>query len=322
MTVVVEAEAGQGQQDLETLPLLRVVRATGDRPALGRDARSGVPELDPNFVPACFVLAASPLLGEWVRGLFNQIDAERRARLSELTRDGRLRWENLRGQFEQVLRLRTLNRFMSRLNSLIDAPKLPPFFMYLELSGLLGELSALQPQIASDLNPLPYDHDRLNVCFADLRAKILRALRGPEPPILLEAPFATSEGVLKAELTDDQLDRPTAYYLGVRTRMPADDRDELARSVRDHDQLKVMPPTEVWEPEYGITLGPESFSLPPKEDTAYFPLCRDLSPEKWKKIVTERAAALWLAPNFKWRDADFCLLMTLPTGDQTEQRLP
>jgi type VI secretion system protein ImpJ len=126
--------------EMELLPLVRIVRATGEE--------VGLPKADPQFVPACLVLSGSPVLAELVRDLVNQVEASRKELVVQLTRGG-FSIDTLRGlQFEQIMRLRTLNRFSARLPSLLATPNLPPFAMYLELRELLGELAALHPDLA------------------------------------------------------------------------------------------------------------------------------------------------------------------------------
>src|SRR5205085_3729094 len=109
--------------DLEVIPLLRIVRATG------QDV--GMPRQDSEYTGPCLILNGSPVLKELVRDLASQVEASRKELVVQLTRGG-FSLENLRGVlFEQMLRLRTLNRFSARLPSLAEAANVPPFFMYL-----------------------------------------------------------------------------------------------------------------------------------------------------------------------------------------------
>src|SRR6478672_6449640 len=121
--------------DMEVLPLLRIVRATGED--------VGLPKEDPEYVPPCLVLNGSLVLREMVRDLVSQVEASRKELVVQITRGG-FSLENMRGlQIEQMLRLRTLNRFSGRLPSIIAAPIATPFSVYLELRELLAELAAM-----------------------------------------------------------------------------------------------------------------------------------------------------------------------------------
>ncbi|MEO8427410.1 MAG: type VI secretion system baseplate subunit TssK, partial [Verrucomicrobiota bacterium] len=155
--------------DMEVLPLLRIVRATGEE--------VGLPKEDPEYVPPCMVLSASPVLREMVRDLVSQVEASRKELVVQVTRGG-FSIDTMRGvQFEQVIRLRTLNRFSARLPSLIQAPVVSPFDMYLELRELLGELAALHPD-RDEFECAPYSHDNQFLCFRELVNKIRNFLRG------------------------------------------------------------------------------------------------------------------------------------------------
>src|SRR4051812_30740477 len=149
--------------DLEVLPLIRIAHGTGEA--------VGLPRQDPAYVPACFVLSGSAALRESVRDLANQVEASRKELVIQLTRAG-FSVDTMRGvQFEQMLRRKPLTRSSARLPSLVLAPGITPFEMYLELRELLAELSALRPE--RDLFEAPrYDHDNPAVAFADLSSKI------------------------------------------------------------------------------------------------------------------------------------------------------
>src|SRR5687767_9360685 len=120
--------------DLEVLPLMKIARAAG--------AQLGLPQSDAEFVPPCMVLAGSQVLAELVTGMVDQIQSSRKALARDILSGG-FNAANLReAQFEQVMRLRTLNRFSASLPALLAAPIVTPFQIYVELRQLLGELVA------------------------------------------------------------------------------------------------------------------------------------------------------------------------------------
>ncbi|HUR45558.1 MAG TPA: type VI secretion system baseplate subunit TssK, partial [Candidatus Saccharimonadales bacterium] len=154
--------------DMEVLPLMRIVRATGEE--------VGLPKEDPEYVPPCMLLSGSPVLREMVRDLVSQVEASRKELVVQVTRGG-FSVETMRGmQFEQLMRLRTLNRFSARLPSLILAPALAPFDIYVELRELLGELAALHPD-RDEFECAPYRHESQFICFRELTNKIRSFLR-------------------------------------------------------------------------------------------------------------------------------------------------
>src|SRR6266481_4747836 len=66
--------------DMELIPLLRIVRATGQE--------LGLPREDPEYVPPCLVLSGSAILRELVRDLVAAVEATRKPLVVKMTRGG------------------------------------------------------------------------------------------------------------------------------------------------------------------------------------------------------------------------------------------
>jgi type VI secretion system protein ImpJ len=290
--------------DLEVIPLLRVVRAAG------QDA--GLPRQDPEYCGPCIVLGGSPILMELARDLASQVEASRKELVVQLTRGG-FSLENLRGvQFEQIMRLRTLNRFGARLPSLADAPNTSPFFMYLELRELLGELTALHPD--RDVFDVPaYDHDNPYLAFGELSAKIRSLLRGTVAPTYMKVPFANVGGIVTAVFEEKHFALPNDYFLGIETK---EDPRALAALAENPDEFKLMPKSMASRAIRGVLLKEERFvplELPAKGNLHYFRLLRSASTRAWDQIQAEKAAVIrW--PDEGVSDFDINLYMTLPAG--------
>src|SRR5258708_14373593 len=156
------------RSDLEVIPLLRVTRAAGED--------VGMPQQDPEFVGPCLVLNGSATLRELVRDLSSQVLASRQELLVQVTRGG-FSIDTMRGiQFEQIMRLRSLNRYGARLEALIETSNIAPFEIYVLLRELMGELAALHPD--RDLfETAPYQHNNPNPVFTKLATKITHLLR-------------------------------------------------------------------------------------------------------------------------------------------------
>ena len=123
--------------DMEVLPLLRIVRATGEE--------VGLPKEDPEFVPPCLVLNGSPVLRELVRDLVSQVEASRKELVVQVTRGG-FSVDTMRGvQFEQLMRLRTLNRYSARLPSLLEAAVVVPFQSVPRIARAAGGIGRVAP---------------------------------------------------------------------------------------------------------------------------------------------------------------------------------
>lgn len=289
--------------DLETLPLLRVVQAVGEE--------LGLPRQDPTFVPPCLVVSGAAKLRDLIRDLTSQILASRGELVLQTTRGG-FSIDNLRGiQFEQLLRLRTLNRWGALLDSVNGVlGGIPPFEIYLYLRQLLAELAALHPD--RDLFDVPaYDHEDPLAGFDELARRIRTLLQGTVAAKFLKVSFAREEelGCMCAVLDDEALSRPNEYYLAIKTKM---DPKQLASLVEDRDRFKLMPRSLARQRVYGIKLAYEPYppvELPAEIGLCYFRLMRHESGRMWERTVQEKAVAA------TWPDAessDFRLTLTMP----------
>ena len=292
--------------DLEVLPLLRISHATGED--------VGLPQQDPEFVPSCLVLSGSPTLRDMVRDLAHQVEATRRDVVFKITRAG-FSVDTMRGaQFEQMLRLRTLNRFSSSLPHLIQAPGISPFEVYLQLRELLGELAALHP----DRDPFDapvYDHDNPSLVFKELTNKIRAFLPGAGVASFLKLAFARDGKDFIATLTDDHLNKPNAYFLGIKTK---EDPRKLAQLVEDAGQFKFMAKSKKDTRVFGVRLSEERhppLQLPAQVGMHYYRLHTDS--RMWGLILDEKEIAIrW--PGSETADFEITLFMTVPDEETSE----
>ncbi len=283
----------EDRSNLEVLPLFRVTRSTTEE--------SSMPQIDPDFVAPALVLNASPVLREIVRDLSAQIEASRKELVVQVARGG-FSIETLRGmQFEQILRLRTLNKFAGRLPSLIAAGSLSPFGFYMELREMYSELTALYPD-KDDFDVLAYNHNNPVLCFRDLSHKIRGYVRGSIAPSFMKVPFVHDGQYLSATFTDDQLNKPNDYFLGIKTR---EDPRAVAALVEDADKFKLMPRSLATRAIWGVRLKEERIvplELPAANDLHYFRLQRADSQRVWDLLKVEKQAIIrWTGKE----DADY-----------------
>jgi type VI secretion system protein ImpJ len=245
-----------------------------------------------------------------VRDLSAQIEASRKELVVQMSRGG-FNLEQLRGlQLEQMLRLRSLNRFSGRLPSLVNAPAITPFEYYLELRDLLGELSALHPD-RDEFEVPPYDHDSPYLCFRELCTKIRGFLRGAVAASYMKVPFKDADGKPVAALTDEHFARATAYFLAIKTKL---DPTALARYVTDPDRFKLMPLSLADRAIRGVELKEERhppLELPAASDLHYFRLEHSVSARMWEQVQKDKAAAIrWRSAELDWSDVSFTLFLT------------
>jgi len=293
------------RSDLEVLPLLRIVHAAGEE--------VGLPRRDSMYIPPCLLISGSAVLGELVRDLTSQVLASRNELVLQLSRGG-FSIENMRGvQFEQMLRLRTLNRFGAELDCLMQAPSgVTPFEMYMKLRQLLSELAALRPD-RDQFQIAEYDHDNPAIVFNELSTRIRALLRGVVKAKFLKVDFTMEheEKILVATLSDEALSLPNEYFLAIKTKQ---DPKELAKLVEDRDKFKFMPRTLASQRVFGIRLIHESYppvELPAQLGLHYFRLIPGESARLWERIKQEKAIAVrW--PGIESSDFNVTLYMTVP----------
>ncbi len=295
---------GEDRSNLEVLPLFRVTRSTSEE--------NSAPKIDPDFVAPALILNASSVLREIVRDLSSQIEASRKELVVQVARGG-FSIETMRGiQFEQIMRLRTLNKFAARLPSLVAANSLPPFLFYLELRELYSELSALYPD-KDDFDVLPYNHDNPVLCFRELSHKIRAYVRGSVAPSFMKVPFVHDGQFLSATLTEEHVTKPNDYFLGIKSR---EDPRAVAEFVEDADKFKLMPRSLGTRAIWGVRLKEERIvplELPAANDLHYFRLLRAESQRVWDLLKTEKQAIIrWTGKEDA--DYDITLYMTGSNG--------
>jgi len=293
---------GEDLADMESIPLMRVVRATGEA--------AGQPRQDPEYVPPSVFLRSSSVLHNLVRDLVAQLNASRNDLQSKLATGGL----GMETKLELTMRLTTLNRVCGRLPAVIEEGQLPPFEVYLQLRELLGELLALSPA-KNAFACEPYRHEDSLPCFRELDRKIreeIRVSKGREP---LKVAFAGEPGLLLAKLEAQHFEQATGYYLGVKTRM---ERSRLANYLKDANRFKFMPESMKEVAVLGVELQEETsppLDLPSQGDLHYFRVRPDSQAKRWDRIKAEQAVALvWNNSEFDLTEANFTLYMTLPGG--------
>jgi type VI secretion system ImpJ/VasE family protein len=293
---------GEDVSDMECLPLLRIMRAVGD------DA--GKLRQDPDYVPPSLRLRSSPSLHDSLRELMAQLNASREQFRIKVTTGGL----GLEIKWEITMRLMALNRACATLTGLVEEGNLTPGQMYLELRGLLGELLALHPgeklfecQPYNHLDPLP--------AFRELDRKIrdeIRVARAAEP---LKVAFTGSPGLMRATLEPQHFEKPTGWYLGVKTRV---DRTRLALYLSDGNKFKLMPRSMEQVAIFGVELKEQNYpplELPAQNDLHYFSLTPMANARRWEQVKQDKAMSLvWNNADMDLADATFTLYMTLSSA--------
>lgn len=293
---------GEDLSDMEFLPLLRIMRSVGE------DA--GKLRQDPDYVPPSLLLRSSPSLHDLMRELVAQLNASREQFRLKVTTGGL----GLEVKWEITMRLMALNRACASLTSLVEEGHLPPHRLYLALRELLGELLALHPG-EKLYECQPYNHADPLPAFRELDRKIrdeIRVARAAEP---LKVVFSGSPGLLRAVLEPQHFEKPTGYYLGVKTRV---ERTKLAVYLSDGNKFKLMPRSMEQVAIFGVELKEQNYpplELPAQSDLHYFSLAPTTNPRRWEQVKQDKAISLvWNNSDLDLTDATFTLYMTLSSA--------
>ena len=296
---------GEDLSDMESVPLLRIIRSTGEE--------AGKPRQDPEFVPPSLFLRSSPVLHDQLRELAAQLNASR----NDLGVKAATGGHGLEVKWELALRLMTLNRHCGSLPAIVEEGMVSPFAIYLQLRELLGELLAVHPEMKI-FDCEAYDHldPYRSLKELDLRIRsLIRVTKGVDP---IRVPFAGSPGLLRASLEPEHFTKPTGYYLGIKTRV---DRTKLALNLSDGNKFKLMPRSMEQVAILGIELKEENYpplDLPGQNDLHYFRVQPASSQRRWDQLKQDKAASLvWNNAELDLSDATFALYMTLPSISST-----
>lgn len=271
---------GEPTEDMETIPLARLVLGVGDG--------SGVPKQDPRFIPPCIVLAGSDRLTRLVRDLSQQIEASRADLAAQMAAAG-MEIDNLQGrQIEQFFRLRTLSRFAVRLGAVAQYAKAaPPFEAYREMIECLAELRSLSPG-RDEGAPALYNHDDLGGVFLDLDKRIRGLLPGQVAERYIKYDFRQEQDQYLVELPAEAFARGVVWYLGVQTNQDAREVNEI---VENKDNFRLLPPSLARRLIWGVPLEYDrvgSPHLPGRAGLHFYKL--DVTDRKWEAIKSASAA--------------------------------
>jgi type VI secretion system protein ImpJ len=282
--------------DMQCVPVCRIKVGVGDEAGLAR--------LDGEYIPCCFGINGSSALVKRLRDLSDFVEAARQEQANQLGKSG---WvvENIRGvQFQQMLCLRTLNRFAARLPSVLASTGpgsggVHPFAMYLELRELLGELAGLYPD-RDPFEAAKYDHEDPAPVFVELDKKIRSWIKPVGEKKFKKVRFA-NEGadLVNAEaLADEDFTKPSALLLGIKSKM---DPKGLKGFIEDAERFKMMPFSQKRLKLFGVKLEEERYppmELPTPTGLHYFRLVPSESGRMWESIAKEKKIAL------VWPDAE------------------
>lgn len=276
-----------GADDLSaftTLPLCRIL----DR---GTD---GSLSLDQSFIPTCQTIRASQVLNSYledIQGIIHSRTDDLAKRIGSPEQSGI-------ADVAEFMMLQMLNRNRTRFLHRSRLNILHPETLYLDLVGLLGELTTFTSASRVPVEYDRYDHKDLTKTFSRLLHTVRRELAIVLRPRAQNLPLSKSEGVYLATINDSQLLQEASFVLAVHAQTP---HDQLMRQfvqqskVSSPDKIRNMVSVQV----PGIPLIPLSSAprqLPFHANYIYFSL--DKTSKSWSDVVNSNAIALHVSGSF------------------------
>jgi type VI secretion system protein ImpJ len=282
--LMLESESDQAS-GLEMIPLARVAPSPGAQ----------LPTIDEQFAPPLLRLKGCRELFDLVQKLVNQIGLARTSLRSQI-QEGGFNLESLHGnQLDLLLRLRTVNQFLPRLEALVEADQAAPFELYCELASMCGELTALDP--ASEpvagkgfLHEAPYEQ------FARLDQKIREYVEPKSRRTYVEIKFTQlGERRWRAETDGRLLEAATDVYLCVDS---PETREEVTGLVADAFRFQLQPRSLDLKANQGVPVKEMNTprGLPAMQNFHYFRVERTLDADAarlWKRILEEQKVAVY-----------------------------
>ncbi|MDR2096661.1 MAG: type VI secretion system baseplate subunit TssK [Treponema sp.] len=267
--------------DMQILPVARLKIST-------HDGSTSTITRDDRYIPPFIMLTADcPLLTMGLNLLFD-IRRSRDKVLNTLT-VARFNPNALSGiNTYNVLYLRVLNLYETRLSSLLVPGHISPFDLYIELSSFLAELMGLNPR--NGVREIKkYIHDDFSPVFNDIINDIRSFLsaEGGIDYIKLEFKRMDDGMFLFAALKPENIQNIDAIYLAVHTE--ADD-DAVVRALERGDTFRLVSPKAKGLRNRGVRLTemryPPRF-LPVLSHTLWFKLEIDESPQSFREMCNE-----------------------------------
>lgn len=305
--LTVDPESMPGAESLEVLRVL-----------LDRSKEPSMPMDDPIFAPPCLMTQGAPQLRRLLEGLNNDVHNARK-NLGERIKGSHFDYDNVYPhQYENILRLRTLNRFCNRVTPLLRASAagsgVSPFDIYIELCDIVGELSALQLDL-DDHAVEAYEHADSYPTFHELVRRIGALLVGGEEEKPMFVEFRPDHAWVTADLVESHF-QARHFYLCVISEEPP---ETVAGIVENSSWFKLAARSLIDGGILvsGLRLRRVTGVVPGLDRSGhrhYFLVERERSdPGLWEAVRSEcRLSLLNIEPQGILGAAQFMLYMTLP----------
>ncbi|MCA8975301.1 MAG: type VI secretion system baseplate subunit TssK [Planctomycetes bacterium] len=266
---------------------------------IARLIRTGKPEaqskLSPDWIAPVLRCGAVPAMVRGLQDIAERARAQARDLAATLPDFTRLSSVDSASDLTGIMKLQAVNRSLAVLEQLSRTADIHPFFAYVELARVVGELAIFSADRVMPELPA-YRHAELDECFRKVLEEI-RALLGaqvavPYDVVQFEAD-ADQDGIFYAPLPEDWLSRNPLFYLGVVMDQTQDKAAELVLA-----GVKLLAPDDLDRVLQGVLpgvgleplrLAPTSF--PKRPNLHFFRISTEgESRDYWLNVVRARKA--------------------------------
>lgn len=197
---------GQDAGEVVSMPLARV-----------RRDGAGHFIYDPDYIPPCLQIGASPRLLDLLRRLLEILDSKSESMQHARQAGQRSLAEYAAHEVASFWFSHAIHASLGPLRYHMQARKTRPEQLFVELSRLAGALCTFALESHPRMLPA-YDHDQLSTCFTALERHIWTHLEVIVPSSYVNIPLTPSADYLHiAPVTDQRCLGPSRWFLGIRS---------------------------------------------------------------------------------------------------------
>ena len=258
--------------------------------------------MDPNFLPTMLSVRAAPRLQRFI-GEMAGLMRERARNIAE--RVGSPGQGGV-ADVSDFLLLQMLNRAHPRFQHLARLRQLHPERLFEALLALCGELVTFTDENRLPREPVPYDHDLPEQCFAPLIQVLRQSLSTVLEPRALAIQLQQRQyGLTVAPLQDNQLIGEAEFVLAVKADRPLEDlRRQFLQQCKVASVEKIRDLISLQLPGIPLTALPVApRQLPYHAGYVYFRL--DHESQAWQMMTNASGFAFHVAGNFPGMEMQF-----------------
>lgn len=276
-----------GSEDLSAWVTIPVCRIKNQHP-------DGRLELDPDFIPGCQTVHASPTL----RRYLDEITSALTSRSADLA--GRIGSPSQQGiaDVAEFMMLQMFNRNQTKFVHRAALSRLHPQDFYLDLISLYGELVTFTEESRLPEKLGLYQHDNLTGTFSQIMQNLRKALATVLAPRAVSLPFTHREGIYVALINDISLLQSATFVLAVKSQLP---HETLQRQFVQQSKIssveKIRNVVSVQVPGVPLlVLHTAPRQLPYHASYVYFSL--DKNSQGWTEIMKQNSIAMHVSGSF------------------------